>query len=418
MKKVFSAIWNFLKKDWLTKILAVVFAFVIWSYVIADQNPVREIIVNDIPVSYQGAEELSSRQLIVNTLESDAPAGAKVSMSAQQSLRKSLTQNNISVYADLSTITVPGTHEVELRTSTPYTVQKINSISPATVTVVVEQAASKAIPVTCELTGDVQSGMMLGSPEITAKSVMISGPRSFVDQVARGVCIIDASVITEDVMASYPVNLLGYDSEPIDSASMSGSVPYANVKLTVLPTKNLIIDTNSISITNVAEGYEVTDIAIEPTVIEVAGPEDDLAPITSIHIPYINVGGADTTVTVDVSLPDLGDGMVYTNTDSVNATVTITEKRTTDTFSSIPIEIRGADENLRYSLSKSSTDVNITGGLTAMQQITSKSIVLYADVAGLSAGTHKIKIKHDPIFGIYQSDVMLKDQEIEVTVRK
>jgi len=418
VKKVFSAILNFFKKDWLTKILAILFAFVIWSYVIADQNPVREIVINDIPVSYQGSEELAARQLTVNTTESDAIPGVKVSMNAQQSLHKSLTKNNVNVYADLSSITSPGTHIIELRTTTPYTVQKINSIYPATITVVVEQVASKAIPVTCEFTGEVAAGKYISNPEIASKSVLISGPRSFVDQVARGVCVIDASVITEDIVYSYPVDLLGYDSEPIDAATYGGVAPYVNVKLSVLPTKDLVIDASTITVTNIAEGYEVSDISIEPSIVEIAGHPDDIGILTGIHIPFIDAAGSNTTITVDVPLPDLGDDIVYTEKNTVTATITITETQTTSTFSGIPIEVRGKQEGYSYKLSKTSSNVSVSGGLSVMQKVTSRSVGLYADVSGLSEGTHKIRVKADPITGIYQSDVSIAVTEVEVTIRK
>ena len=54
MRRFFSAIGNSFRNNLLLKIMSVIFAFIIWSYVMAAENPVREITVKDVKVTYIG----------------------------------------------------------------------------------------------------------------------------------------------------------------------------------------------------------------------------------------------------------------------------------------------------------------------------------------------------------------------------
>lgn len=63
MKRFFTALGRALKNNWPTKLAALLFAFIIWSYVMASQNPIRDITVRGVRIDYIGIEELTAKNL-------------------------------------------------------------------------------------------------------------------------------------------------------------------------------------------------------------------------------------------------------------------------------------------------------------------------------------------------------------------
>ena len=67
---ILSFLLRFIKTNIPLKIVSVLFAFIIWSYVLAGENPIRELSLPDVPVMYEGAEELEARDLMINEEQS------------------------------------------------------------------------------------------------------------------------------------------------------------------------------------------------------------------------------------------------------------------------------------------------------------------------------------------------------------
>ena len=69
MKAFFASLWEKLKgmftKNLGIKISAVVFALLLWAYVLVVLNPVRTKLIDKVPISLEGYNDLLSRNLIL-----------------------------------------------------------------------------------------------------------------------------------------------------------------------------------------------------------------------------------------------------------------------------------------------------------------------------------------------------------------
>ena len=64
-----SAMWKRIRqiftRNVVTKVICVVFALLLWAYVLTDQKPMRSISVSNVPVSFDGEADLIAKGLCI-----------------------------------------------------------------------------------------------------------------------------------------------------------------------------------------------------------------------------------------------------------------------------------------------------------------------------------------------------------------
>ena len=153
-------------------------AFIVWVVATIQLNPVEERRLRDsIPIRVAPDDGL------VITNESEFSATASVLLRAQQSVWELLAGDDVIVWADLSGLG-PGAHTVPLQAQVARTASVVD-ISPAQITVDLEELASKLVEVRPQMTGRLPSGYtMIGEPVINENQVTVTGPASRVEAVA------------------------------------------------------------------------------------------------------------------------------------------------------------------------------------------------------------------------------------------
>lgn len=106
MKRFFTALGRALKNNWPTKLAALLFAFIIWSYVMASQNPIRDITVRGVRIDYIGIEELTAKNLTADL--ADMPETIDVTLEARQTLLSSINQSTVTAVVDLQSVNSTG----------------------------------------------------------------------------------------------------------------------------------------------------------------------------------------------------------------------------------------------------------------------------------------------------------------------
>ena len=112
-RRVGQGVWNFFRKDTWMKLASLVFAVFIWSYVIADENPTRQMSLKNIPVTYTGIAELTEQGLTVET--EGLIHTVDLSILAGQDSHKSINANSVKAYLDFSHINEPGTYTLDVQ---------------------------------------------------------------------------------------------------------------------------------------------------------------------------------------------------------------------------------------------------------------------------------------------------------------
>ena len=391
MKKALNFIWGLFKNNLVLKIMAVLFAVILWSYVLAETDPVRERVQPDVRVAYQNQEQLEANGLAISQSLSEMIEEVNVRYEVNQSDLKYLGPTPITATVDLSQITGKGEVELKIEASGPNC--RVIEISPSTVTLTVEDYVPKDLPVAVNVTGSVADGYYASVPVAIPEVVTLFGARGDLDMASSAVCNIDLTGLTEWNKKSMDVTILDSEGNALDRGLFDQSLPSVIIDMSILPKKTVPVDVASAIFgkDSLAPGYEITDMTCNPAYVEIVGTAEDLAGVASIALVPYSIGDAssDVVVSLDYAPPE---GVTVLGEGKAQVTITIREKTRTETYEDVSIDIRNLGGGLHAELAQSEVDVTVLAGISKMSKLHASDIVPYVDLNGLGVGTYTVDI--------------------------
>lgn len=414
MKTVLKAIWNVLKSNLVMKITAVLFAVILWSYVISETNPDRTRVIPDVPVLWE-VSQLNDKNLAISESLSDVLNTCNVKIVVKQSDLNYLDKNSINAYVDLSIINGVGDYELTVNATPNGITGQVLEVSPSKIKVHVDDYVSKTVPVVVNTIGSVPSGYYANIPEISPTTIEVKGARTDVAKVASAVCNVDLTGLTEGFNKNMEIDLLDYEGNMIDKDLFPSELPAVIVKLDVLPMKTVSIDIDGsiIGQDEVASSYEVADISCEPKTVDIAG--DAVAGINKIDLVPYSVSGksASESVALEYAPPE---GVTVLTTQKAQVYITIREITKTKTYSDVSIKTKNLASGLQAKFSEPKMDVTVTAGTSAMSKLSRAAIVPYVDVDGLEAGTYSLDVLFEIPNGFAEENFSASTGAVTVTI--
>ena len=394
MKWFFSALWGLFRNNLLLKIMALLFAVILWSYVLTATNPPRERTVSDVTVRYENTEELRAKGLAISGSLSDALDEVDIKVEVKQNEVRYLSDENVEAYIDLSTIN--GTGECTLKVSAQTTYGEVLSVTPSKVKLVIEDYVTKTVPVNVEVTGSVPSGYHASDPVVSASVVSISGARGDVEKVASSVCEISLDGLTEGYNKSIDVTLLDDNGEVVDKELFGEDLPSVIVDLSVLPMKSVPVDAESaiLGTDSLASGYEITSITCDPERVNIVGEQSVLDGISSISLVAYSVSSADKDINVLLDYAPV-EGVEVLETTQAQVYITIREISDVVSYKDVDIVVKNVPHGLTAQLETKAIDVVVMAGLTKLSQLERSDVVPYIDLEGYEAGTYTLSIQYE-----------------------
>lgn len=397
------------------KIMALLFAVILWSFVLADTNPARERDFRDISVSYVNASELAAKGLDISESLSEQFSKVDIRIEARQSDLKYINMDNISAFIDLSEINSTGEYKARVRAETRY--GRVVSVSPANVTLFIDDHVTQQVPVNLQLDGSVPEGYHADPPAITPGVINISGARVDVEKVASAVCVVDLDGLTEGYNKSVEVELLDSEGNTVDKTLFKEATPSVIVQLDILHKKTVPIDVeNSIFGQNdIAAGYEIVNITCTPREVQIVGEAAALADVTSISlVPYPISGANLSLVTLLDYLPPQGVRVLTHG--KAEVFVNIREKTDTLEFERVEVLMKNLESGRTARLSTRLIDVTVIAGLSRISEITLADVMPYVDLENLGAGTYTLDIRFELPVGLTAENFSPSVSTVTVTI--
>lgn len=374
------------KKKLLYLLLSIVVAFAMWLYVVTVVSPESEDTFYNVPVVLKNQELLADKELM---LILDETPTVTLKLTGNRTDLVKLNNSNITVMVDLSRIYEPGEYELTYDVSYPADVSSgaigLQSKNPASLKLTVERKITdKAVDVVIRQTGTVPSDYIVQEQTLSSRQVLISGPKSVVDQIAAATIDVNmddrTKTFTEEGLR---FTLRDASGEPVDAQRVETDV--GTVDLTVVVQK---IKEVTLKVT-VKDGGGATgmtsDIEIEPRTIKVSGLAEDLDGLDTLILGEINLAdhAKDTTLEFNINLPagvkDVGNNetaavsIKFPDLNIVELTVT--------QFEAINVPKGMEAEILARALT-----VRIRGPKTQMAQITADDVKIVVDFTDCKAG--------------------------------
>lgn len=361
------------------KLMCLLAAFVLWIYVMQTESPEYTADINSISVSLENVSVIQSSYGL--SVYSGGGESVNVKLSGKKSVVSHLTSDDIKIFADVSRITDPGRHAVDLTVELPDGVVLLESY-PSSITVYADKTETVSLAVKEKLQGMVlTSPYELGTVELEYDSITVTGPKTKISTLAEAQISVDMSGKTSSFTSKCPVTLMSTSGYAVDTSYLTLSATEMNVRVPIYITKELPV--------SAVFKYGLIDdslakITISPQTITVRGDEtafeDTSNMLKPIEIDERQIIGSTYSLTVRPTLTS--DITVDLADDEITVTVELDSSLRTKEFTVKDIQITGAPSGLDFEILDREMTVVLRGTVSQLNAVSASDISLIVDLAG------------------------------------
>ena len=308
------------------KILAVVFAFILWLVVYNTDDPT-------ITVSYTTNVTVENASVVTDMNKCyevlNGTNTVSFAVTAKRSVLNKLEDTDFTAVADMNRMIVNEDGDkanvpIEIISKRSNSSLKYNEKNKY-LEVSLEDLMKRRFIITADTSGKVADGYALGEVTVTNPNVLnVSGPASIVNKIDSVVATIDVDGMSMNLSDNVIPALYDADGQEIDTTKLKLSNTTVTISAKILSVKEipLVFSTSGVPYGD----NRVVEISSKPETIKVKGSSTTLNPLSSLNIPgdVLNVSGAseDITTTIDIS-EYLPDGVELVNASDATVTVTV-----------------------------------------------------------------------------------------------
>ncbi|WP_144487096.1 CdaR family protein [Bacillus pumilus] len=386
-----------LNNRWAVKLLALVFALLLYGAVNSAQAPTPkkigesffptsttdEATLTDIPVKAYYDDE----KYVVTGVPQTVNVTIKGSTSAVKTARQT---KNFEIYADMQNLST-GTHKVELK-ARDVSKGLTLSINPSVTTVTIQEKTTAEFPVETEFYNQnkIKDGYSPEQPIVNPKKVTVTGSKDVIDKIS----VIKAFVNLEDVdqQIEKEAKLTVYDSSGNElPVELSPSVVNITVPISS-PSKKVPFKIERTG--SLPDGISISSIETSPSEVTVYGSQkvlDSLDFIDGVKLDLSKIKD-DTEIDADIPMPD-GVKKVSPETVKIKVKVATAQEKKID---NVPISIVGLSKDLTSDfVSPTSGRLTLTakGSKSAIDKLKASDVEAYINVGDLNEGTHEVTVQ-------------------------
>ena len=379
----------------LSALLALVVSIGMWLYVVTVVDPNDTKTVYGIPVTYDSMEYLEENNLI---LTSGSAVTVNVKFYGRRSELNQLTNSTVSAVADVSRITTEGEQSLSYEVITPDSVS-VNSVqmtekNPARLTVVVERAMEKEVPIQVNVINTVAEGYVADIENIVTEptTLKLFGPADAVEQVDAASVTVDIADVTQTVDSSFPYVLLDENGNEIALDNISSSEESVDVILPVKKYKEVPLQLEIVEGGGALE--ENVEVKLTPQYITISGPATVVDDMDSLVIGTLDLASVTTnmsTVSYDVTMP--------TGITNVSGEITVTAQIILTGLEDKVVDIDrftllNEPDNMTVTIKTTALQIVVRGTEEDLAELTARDLTVSADLENFNqAGTYTIPVQ-------------------------
>jgi len=364
-------------------LMSLILAALAWFVALEQADPTVERAYPQ-PVSISVTEP-GEDLLIVGTFDKRV----QVTLRTTQSVWDSLEPQDFQVKADLTGLG-PGVHEVPVQVTLDKEPSEILEIDPDTVELELDSRGSRIVSAGIDVKGEPAVGYVARSKIVQPRDVTVKGPTSYVTRVVEAFATLSIEGAQESVVETLSVRPQDSEGEYVPYVSLTPDA--VDVRIPIEPSGyHSTLAVKAVLTGEVASGYRITDISIDPPTVTIFGNPADLAALEEgfIETKPVNVAGAQQDVVVQ---PGLGvpPKVTVVPGQQVQVQVRIEAIQSSRTVTSTP-EIQGLEPGFAVTLSPDVVQVVLNGPLPKLESLAPDDVRVILDLFGLPIGTHQIE---------------------------
>lgn len=290
---------RFPKKNMTAKILAVIFAIILWIFVMNEQNP---------PIEMFFQAPLEVRNLSSTLVASDTPDYIRVKVRGPRSVVAGMSQQDIKAYIDLKGLT-EGENIVKIHTSVPSNLEVVE-IVPDKLAVTLDAFAGRQMPVEVRTTGTPAPGSHFRQAASSVTTVQVDGPRHLMNVLEGVVAYVDISGKKDDFSAEVQLTAINADGKPIEKLTINPRRTNVSVSMTGASKKT--VDVKTIVVNETPKNIFIKRITTTPDRVEIYGEASLIDKIDAVFTDPISMTNIDKSSDIEVKV-QLKEGITAKN---------------------------------------------------------------------------------------------------------
>lgn len=394
------------------RLLSLVLAFCLWMLVINTEDPITTRTFSGMEVTITNGDVLSN---LNQTYQIASGEKITFSIKGKKTIVDKLKRTDFEVTADLSELS--SVNAVPIKVTTKKYADDIEIIlgNDKTLTLEIEDLQQVQVPVVAETNGRPADGYSIGSKVTNPNLISVKGPVSIVKTIKQVKVAINVDGASSDVVTKVEPVCYDADGKIVDTSRITLDVNTIKAKVEIWKTKKIPVTLKTIG--NPADGYVLGEIEYEPKNIYVTGEKTDLAKISKLELPSIDITGKKSTIeqTIDLKSVAMPDGITLAQDDEeVMVKVNIDETSEKDiTIKSDDIQILNNTNQYNVEFEENSQKLHLTGLKTSLKKATVSSLNPRIDLKNLDVGSHTVSLIFDDITNVKISG----SKKIKITIK-
>jgi YbbR domain-containing protein len=371
---------SFLRSNLVWILLSVLISLGLWVIVTFQQDPEVTDVLANVAVDVQNVPK--------TVLVQPDTTSVQLTVTAPKDVWPQLKADRFHAVVDAGKVS-PGVQQLPVNVVSIDSRARIESWSPDTIALRVDPLRTKTVPVQVILQGTVPFGYDSSAATVTPTEVTVSGPQSSVDQVATAVIQVSLDGVIKPVDQTM---------KPLPEATSGATVD----KVTVVPeavvvsvpvVQKLLYKTLTVQPAeqgNVALGYAVVGITVDPTTVTLVGDPKTLNDLQFVSTRPVDVTNAtgDREVTGELALPGT---VALARSQTILVRVLVAAAQGTNTILVSP-RIVNPGTGIAYTLSPSAINVTVSGPIPVLSRLTPDDITAVVDAHNATTGAQTVPV--------------------------
>ena len=240
---------SYISNNFVLKLISLVFAIILWSFVTNSTNPDRVKTLKDVPVVLQGLEVLEEKGLTVRDDFEKLMPTVTVKVNVKNSDYKMVDKSVVFVSVDVSEIVKDGPNSVSVvPTFTNMVNVSLASVEPQAFNITIDKILEKEVDVSLNLTGELNKDLVSVNPQYD-KKVKIKGSSYYVERITDAIVDIDLSTLKDGDIISQNCRFTDIEGNAIkfSGSRITVDMDIQTKKEVSITTANAVLNTDKVA---------------------------------------------------------------------------------------------------------------------------------------------------------------------------
>ena len=401
-------------RDIAAKIVCLLFALILWIYVMDVENPEWEQVVEGVPVELINTDEIMLEHDL--TIYGGYSNTVDITLRGRKNQISGITAEDITARVDVAEITEAGEYPLPIKVNVPSDAEIVTS-SVDTVTVLVDKRDRITLDVKPRYSKlQIDQTYTLGDPVLSVSSVTVTGPSRYLSNIDHAEALIpELGQITGSTTVYSSISLIDRDGATVTNPFVSVSNSEVIINIPVYAKKTVPI---TVSFKWGKYNEENVEVTLDHQTLAVRGEASVIDKLDSIVLTPIDEKAIFDEEMSYEEIIELPEGVE--NLEGIEkVTVNVKNKRTMTRTLIIPINAINVNnpEGVAYTFSQDSLTITLRGDPSELYLVSYENVTATVDLAAYKtdqSATAKIPVTFE--FNSTSTVYEIGEYSVDVTI--